>query len=98
MSDGLDRKTIEPGNSCGGYSVYGHGTYQRSSVLAGRPKRVFLDNFRTVEEAQAAYPDAEVIDGSSRVEGYNAGDLLPQSPPSWFDPTYAGEVWHEDDY
>lgn len=42
MSDGLDRKTIEPGNSCGGYSVYGHGTYQRSSVLAGRPKRVFL--------------------------------------------------------
>lgn len=94
----FDRKTIEPDHERGGFDVYGHGTYEESSVLAGRPKRAFLDHFDTAEETRAEHPEAEDIGGSSRIEGYNAGDTMPQSPPSWFDPMAAGEAWHEDDY
>lgn len=32
-------------------TLYGHGTYPRSSVLAGQHKRVFLDSFDSPEEA-----------------------------------------------
>jgi len=42
------------------YGVYSYGEYPRSSVLAGRVRRVFLDSFPTLAEAQAAYPDATV--------------------------------------
>lgn len=42
------------------FAVYEYGTYGRSSVLAGREKRMWLDDFDTVEEAKAAFPDAEV--------------------------------------
>lgn len=27
-----------------------------------------------------------------------AREYMSDVPPAWFDPTYAGEVWHEDDY
>lgn len=93
----FDRKTIEPDGK-GGYDVYGHGTYEQSSVLAGRAKRAYLDNFPTIEAVKAEYPDATSQDHSSRVEGYNSGDLMPKSPPEWFDPMDAGEAWGEDDY
>ena len=93
----FDRHTIEPDHQNGGFSVYGHGTYERSSVLAGRPKRCYLEGFDTEAEAVAKYPDADCV-GSSKVDGYNSGDLMPQSPPSWFDPMDAGEAWGEDDY
>ncbi len=42
------------------YGVYKYGVYPRSSVLAGQTRRVFLDSFATLEEAQAEYPDAVV--------------------------------------
>ncbi len=42
------------------FAVYGHGEYERGSVLEGLPMRVFVDGgFETVEAAKAAYPDAE---------------------------------------
>jgi hypothetical protein len=41
------------------YGVYEYSTYPRSSVLAGQERRVFLDSFETLEQAQAAYPDAD---------------------------------------
>lgn len=41
------------------YGVYEYGVYPRSSVLAGQTSRRFLDSFPTLEEAQAAHPDAE---------------------------------------
>lgn len=47
------------------YTVYEHGVYPRTSVLAGRPSRKWLNEFETLAEAQAAYPDAEVWAGSS---------------------------------
>jgi len=47
------------------FMVYEHSTYERTSVLAGQPKRVYLNSFETVEEAQKAYPTAQVINGST---------------------------------
>ena len=35
-------------------TLYGHGTFPRSSVLAGRPKRVWVENWETWDEANNA--------------------------------------------
>ena len=51
------------------YGVYQYGVYPRSSVLAGQTRRVFLDRFPTLEEAQKAYPEAELT-GSCYKEPY----------------------------
>lgn len=77
-----------------GWVVFEHGEYEETSVLAGQPRRSFLDAFQELEDAKTAYPEAEVIEGSSRIPGFNA--TLPMSPPSWFDSTAAGERWDED--
>ena len=42
------------------YGVYEYGVYGRSSVLAGQTRRIFLDSFPTLEEARAAFPDAQI--------------------------------------
>lgn len=47
------------------FTVYEHGVYPRGSVLAGQSSRMWLDDFDTLAEAQAAYPDAEVCCGST---------------------------------
>lgn len=47
------------------WTVYEHGTYERGSVLAGQSRRSWLDDFETLQEAIVAYPDAEVIDGTT---------------------------------
>ena len=47
------------------YTVYEHSRYSRSSVLSGQSRRVWLDDFDTLEEAQAAYPDAKVLCGTT---------------------------------
>ncbi len=49
----------------GRWAVYQHGEYERGSVLEGQSRRVWLDDFETLDEARAAYPDADVIDGST---------------------------------
>jgi len=50
------------------FAVYEHGTYGRSSVLAGRPKRIYRDGgFSTVEEAKAKYPNAKVLEWSTHI-------------------------------
>jgi hypothetical protein len=60
-------KTIEQGsrgatyrNSNDTFTVYEISKYPRSSVLAGQQRRVWLDEFTSLEDAQKAYPDAEV--------------------------------------
>lgn len=78
------------------YAVYAHGEYEETSVLAGQARRVFMDYFDTVELALEEYPEAEVMNHSTKVMGYNAGDTMPVNPPDWFDPTTAGENWGED--
>jgi hypothetical protein len=79
----------------GGFTVYEHGTYEETSVLAGMPSRTWRQAFDTIEETKEAYPEAQVS-GSTKMD--YAGVELPQSPPDWFDPANAGETWDEEDY
>ena len=46
----FDYLTIQPSThswDLNKYAVYGHGTYEESSVLHGKPKRSYLDSFMT---------------------------------------------------
>ena len=102
MAD-FNRVTIEPAvTSYGGeFSAYGHGVYERSSVLAGQARRVFLQG-GSREDLQTQFPDAEVLEHSTkpmRFGGESLADLsgLPKCAPEWFDPADAGERW-DDDY
>jgi hypothetical protein len=40
-------------------TLYGHSTYERSSVLAGRDQRVFVDSWDNWGEARAAIVDIQ---------------------------------------
>tara|TARA_Y100001963_G_C6588938_1_gene357057 strand:+ start:367 stop:690 length:324 start_codon:yes stop_codon:yes gene_type:complete len=40
--------------------LYGHGTYERSSVLAGQSRRVYLEEWETIEDAREALTAAGV--------------------------------------
>lgn len=86
-----DWTTIEP-NKYDGYNVYAHGYYGSSSVLAGRYGRAFLDSFDSLEEAQKAYPDAELSGNTKWMVDPDPGP----NPPSWFDPSIAGERWDDE--
>jgi len=104
----FERVTIEPASFADPRDgsrplvVFGHGTYARGSILEGQPKRVFLAQFDSIEEAKATYPDAEELNYSSAffpLSGESLADMsgLPKEPPSWFDPSYAGESWDEEE-
>lgn len=66
-------QTIEFGNGAtyrnSRYTVYEHSTYPRSSVLAGQRRRVWMDDFDTLAEAQKAYPKAKTS-GATYQEPY----------------------------
>ena len=66
------------------YGVYEYGTYPRSSILAGRTRRVWLDSFDTLEEAKRAYPEARVADGTAFVPDSLMD--LPNSAGRCFEP------------
>ena len=53
------------------FVVYELSTYPRHSVLAGQQCRKWMASFPTLAEAQAAYPKARGIEGTS----YRAPDL-----------------------
>lgn len=96
-----NRKTIEK-DEHGDWCVYEHGVYERRSMLHGQPRRCYLDEYKTVEEAKQAHPNADVIEGTSRpyqppVQSLADLSGLPKCPPSDFDPADAGEHW-DDDY
>lgn len=64
--------TIEQGsrgatyqNSADTFTVYEISRYGRGSVLAGQQRRVWCDDFPSLAQAQAAYPQARVIGGST---------------------------------
>ena len=69
------RITIEPAQYGHGVSVYEWGRYPRGSVLAGQTRKQYVDGFDTVEQAQAAYPKADV--SGYRESAYNTFDHLP---------------------
>jgi hypothetical protein len=41
------------------YGVYEYSVHDENSVLAGEERRVFIDCFKTLAEAQASFPNAE---------------------------------------
>jgi hypothetical protein len=75
------------------YGVYEYGVYSESSVLAGQTCRIWVDEFDTLEEAQAAYPQASFNDCGSGYQPLNLSNIAPD----WFDESNAGERW-DDDY
>lgn len=56
----FDYYTISHSRYGDGFDVFGWGVYERSSVLAGQPKKVFLDAFMTLEAAKAEFPTANL--------------------------------------
>jgi len=73
--------------------LVGCGEYPESSVLAGQYRETDLDYFRTLAEAEAQYPELEVILGGCAVRA-----TVPDVPWDGFDPADCGEVWSEEDY
>ena len=59
--------TLEPGKgetyATSEPTLYGHSRYERSSVLAGKPQRVFVDKWKTMEEAERALVTLKDIKG-----------------------------------
>jgi hypothetical protein len=79
------------------WNVYGWSTYGPSSVLAGQPRKVFLESYETSEEVERNYPGAtpsnrwtepEVSVGPAPANYY-------ASDGGFYD---AGEYWSEEDY
>lgn len=68
-NDDNEQVCIEPMHGAtyskpGRFAVYGYGTYPETSVLAGQTRRSFIDDFASLEEAKAAYPEATVSQSS----------------------------------
>lgn len=74
------------------FGVYEYSTYPRSSVLAGQERRMFLDSFETLAEAQAAYPTAYVAPGTCFSPSANTFDHLSDSEGGCRWPRF-GEQW-----
>jgi hypothetical protein len=74
------------------YGVYEYGVYSESSVLAGQTCRIWVDEFDTLEEAKAAYPQASFNDCGSSYHPLNMSSVAPD----WFDESDAGERWDDD--
>ena len=70
------------------YGVYKYDTWPSHSVLAGEERRTYLEEFNTLEEAQAKYPKAVVVDHSCF-----RPLVMSSVAPDWFDPMDAGEEW-----
>lgn len=76
------------------WSVKGHGTYEKGSVLEGQWCKVHLQSFDTEAEARAAYPFEDITQGAT---GPSTAEV-PLCPPSDWSPDDAGEAWGENDY
>ena len=80
-----------------GWTVYGHGEYPRDSVLAGQYMRGAVCYYDSLEQAQAEYPNAEVVAENETTKLPSWWFSMSDCPPSDFDPDYCGERW-DDDY
>jgi hypothetical protein len=76
------------------YGVYAYDEWPMSSVLGGQSRRTYIREYPTLEEAQAAHPDAITTESCGYIA--STGTELPRVAPSWFDPMDAGEQWDED--
>jgi len=62
--------------------LYAHSTYERSSVLAGRPRRLFVEQWETWEEARAALAEVRRADRSFRFDDLGEGGGSTHVPSS----------------
>lgn len=62
--------------------LYAHSVYERSSVLAGQPRRLFVEQWETWEEARAALAEVRRADRTFRFEDYGEGGGSTYIPTS----------------
>ena len=62
--------------------LYAHSVYDRSSVLAGQPRRLFVEEWGTWEEARAALAEVCRADRSFRFDDLGEGGGTTHIPSS----------------
>jgi len=62
--------------------LYAHSTYGRGSVLAGQPRRLFVEQWDTWEEARAALAEVRRADRSFRLDDLGEGGGTTHIPSS----------------
>ena len=87
---------VAPHGERGAFVVKGYGEYPSHSVNAGMTRVSFLGSYDTELEAREAYP--QLGDEDNYGSEFIDADLkhIPSTPPSWFDPSIAGEQWNDD--
>src|SRR3954453_4074688 len=53
--------------------LYAHSVYERSSVLAGQPRRLFVEQWNTWDEARAALAEVRKVDLKFKFQDYGEG-------------------------
>lgn len=62
--------------------LYAHSVYERSSVLAGQPRRLWVAQWDTWEEARTALAEARKADRTFKLEDYGEGGGTSYIPTS----------------
>ena len=62
--------------------LYAHSVYERCSVLAGQPRRLFVEQWDTWEEARAALALVRKADRTIKYEDYGEGGGTTHIPSS----------------
>ncbi len=62
--------------------LYAHSVYEESSVLAGQPRRLFVDQWETFDEARAALAEVRKRDRSFKFDDYGEGGGTTYIPSS----------------
>src|SRR3954469_3363486 len=78
--------TLEPGRGetyrHGRPMLYAHSVYERSSVLAGQPRRLFVEQWDTWDQARAALAEVRKRDRTFKFEDYGEGGGTSYIPSS----------------
>ena len=62
--------------------LYAHSVYERSSVLAGQPRRLWVAQWDSWDEARAALAEVRKADRTFRFEDYGEGGGTTHIPTS----------------
>jgi hypothetical protein len=62
--------------------MYAHSVYERSSVLAGQPRRLWVAQWETWDEARAALAEVRKADRTFRFEDFGEGGGTTHIPTS----------------
>lgn len=73
--------------------LYAHGTYERGSVLAGQPRRLWVAEWSTWEEARAALAEVRKVDRTFKFEDFGDGGGSTHVPTSVLTRNLPDEDW-----